>query len=468
MGHLNLRTKLSYGIGEMASEIPGSIMVFFLLFFFTNVAGLNPGLAGMILLVGRVWDGVNDPMVGWLSDHTQFLLGQRIYGRWGRRYPWMLAGAIPLGVLFFCQWLVPPWPQQTQRFAYYVVLALLFYAAYTLVIIPYNTLAAELTQGYDERTALVSFKATFSIGSSILGLVLAQLIFALIPDPSLKYPVLGIAGGGLSIGAIFLCVWGTRPRYQWIQTQRQSTQAAEPLPFIQQIRIAFNTRPFLYVVGIYLCSWLGIQVTAAILPYFVVNWMGLPEVHFTQIALTVQVTALICMFFWSRLGQRIGKRAIYCLGIPLTLMAQAGFWLIQPGQVLALYGLAVLIGAGLAVAYLVPWSMLPDVIDLDELNTGQRREGLFAGFMVQMQKGAIALSVVLIGNTLDWAGFIPTVAGQAPVTQPPSALLTIRLLMAGPSIILMGGILMAYLYPITREIHGQILLQLQEKRQTGE
>lgn len=99
-------------------------------------------------------------------------------------------------------------------------------------------------------------------------------------------------------------------------------------PFWNQIRLAFSNRPFLYVIGIYMCSWLGLQVTAAMLPYFVVTWMGLPEQHFTQMALAVQGTALVTMPFWGWLGQKLGKRAIYGMGIPLTLIAQAGLFLL--------------------------------------------------------------------------------------------------------------------------------------------
>mgnify|MGYP005843939745 CR=1 FL=1 len=93
---LNLKTKLAYGVGELGKEIPGNILVFFLLFFLTNVAGLNATLAGSVLLVTKVWDAINDPLVGWLSDRTRSPLG--------RRYPWMLWGAIPLGVCFCLLW----------------------------------------------------------------------------------------------------------------------------------------------------------------------------------------------------------------------------------------------------------------------------------------------------------------------------------------------------------------------------
>lgn len=458
---INLPTKVAYGVGEFASEVTGSVLVFFFLFFLTNVAGLNAGLAGTILLVGKVWDAINDPIIGWLSDNTR--------SRWGRRYPWMIAGAIPLGICFALLWWIPAAGNQMGLFLYYTAIGLIFHIAYTAVVLPYATLGAELTEYYDERTSLVSYKAGFSIGGSILGLLIAQGIFSLIEHPEAKYLAVGGICGAIAALSVYVCVWGTYQRFQTLQKKRNQVSRPPVLPLLQQIRIALSNRPFLLVVGIYLCSWLGVQVTATMLPYFVVNWMQLPDKHFTQMALLVQGTALLMMGFWSYWGQRWGKRKVYCVAIPLTLIAQAGLFLLQPGQVLAMYGIGMLAGAGLAVAYLIPWSMLPDVIDLDELETGQRREGIFYGFVVQLQKIAIAISLFMVGKVLELAGFVSSNSEQVAVsTQPDSALLAIRWLIGPlPSLVLIGGLILAFIYPITREFHHEILLKLMERKRNS-
>ncbi|HBL14602.1 MAG TPA: MFS transporter [Cyanobacteria bacterium UBA11162] len=456
---LNLKTKVAYGVGELAKEIPSNILVFFLLFFLTNVAGLNPTLAGSVLLISKVWDAFNDPIMGILSDRTRSPLG--------KRYPWMLAGSIPLGICFVLQWFVPSTTNQWLLFAYYSGIVLLFDTAFTAVAVPFSILAAELTVTYDERTNLISFKAAFSIAASLFSLSLAQVIFAKVADPHQQYLILGGVCGVIIISAVYLCVWGTYKRYWLIQTQRPQVESSVSLPLGQQLKIAFSNFPFICVIGIYLCSWLGLQLTAAILPYFVINWMGLPEHHFTQTALAVQGTALSLIFVWSTVAQRVGKKAIYGIGIPLTIGALAGLYFLQPGQVGLLYGLAVVVGMGLSTAYLVPWSMLPDVVDLDELNTGQRREGIFYGLVVQLQKIAIAIALFLVGKILDWTGFIPTSPGQDVPVQPESALLAIRWLMGPvPAFVLIGGLVWAYFYPITRSVHGEILLKLIERRNT--
>jgi GPH family glycoside/pentoside/hexuronide:cation symporter len=373
-----------------------------------------------------------------------------------------------LGLCFFLHWFVPPTTNQWLLFAYFSGIALLLDTAFTIVAVPYSTLAAELTTGYDERTRLVSFKAAFSIGASILSLTVAQVIFAKIADPSQKYLILGAVSGIIAMSAVYLCVWGTYKRYRAIQTQRIPVSLQPSLPIKQQIKIAFSNFPFLCIIGIYLCSWLGLQVTAAILPYFVIHWMKLPDYHFTQTALAVQGTALTMMFFWSAIGQRWGKRAVYWMGIPLTICALVGLCFLQPNQVGLMYVLAVIVGIGLSTAYLIPWSMLPDVLDLDELNTGQRREGIFCGLVVQMQKIAVAIALFLVGKILDWAGFIPTTPGQSLPAQPESALLAIRWLIGPvPALVLVFGLVGAYFYPISRDRHGEILLKLLERKNSS-
>jgi len=464
---LSFATKLAYGAGDLGPAITANLGVFFALFFFTNVAGLSAGLAGSILMIGKIWDAINDPMVGVLSDRTT--------SRWGRRLPWMLYGAIPFGIFFFLQWIVPQFSadkgaNQWGLFWYYVIIAIFFNAFYTVVNLPYTALTPELTQDYNERTSLNSFRFTFSIGGSILSLILAQVIFAQLKiPPQQQYLVLAGICTVLSILPLFWCVFGVRDHVLAFEAQRRETEETEHIPIPEQLRIAFRNRPFLYVVGIYLCSWLAVQVTASILPYFVVNWMGLSNADFPKVAIAVQGTALTTLFLWSAISQRVGKKAVYYMGMSLWIIVQGGLFFLQPGQVGLMYILAILAGFGVSTAYLIPWSMMPDVIELDELETGKRREGAFYGFMVLLQKVGLALGLFIVGQALEWAGFKETLPGQPPPVQPESALLAIRIAIGPlPTLALIGGLILAYFYPITREKHTEILLKLHERKSRAE
>lgn len=525
---LNLTTKIAFGAGDIGPALTANVLVFFLLYFFTQVAGLPPGLAGSILMIGKISDAVNDPIVGMLSDRTR--------SRWGRRLPWMLWGTLPFAVIFFGQWLVPHFSEVDQinnwfLFGYYVLMGILFNLFYTTVNLPYAALTPELTQDYNERTSLNSFRFSFSIGSSIFSLIIARIVFQTYPDnPARQYWLLGLVCSGFALLTLLWCALrlqekGKEPildpsqrrwlgqllgalagvslgsvlvlnflgviflwkfvaialaillgvsSYTFIQspiephlvTAHPSTAASEtPVPFREQLAIAFQNKPFLYVIGIYLASWLAIQLTASILPYFVINWMGLPAAMFPNAALAVQGTALILLFVASALSRKFGKKAVYFGGVALWIIAQIGLFFLQPGQVTLLFTCAVLAGCGVAVSYLIPWSMVPDVIELDELTTGQRREGVFYGFMVLLQKMGLAISLFLVGLALSWAGFIESVPGEAPPIQPDSALFAIRVAIAPlPTFALIVGLILAYFYPITQAYHEEIRLKLAERQ----
>ncbi|AFZ44153.1 putative sodium/sugar (melibiose) symporter [Halothece sp. PCC 7418] len=525
---LTFITKLTYGAGDLGPAITANVLVFFLLYFFTQVAGLPPGLAGSILMIGKIADAINDPIIGMWSDRAD--------SPWGRRLPWMFFGAIPFCLLFILQWIVPTFSTNDtindwSLFAYYVLIGILFNIAFTAVNLPYTALTPELTQDYNERTSLNSFRFAFSLGGSILSLILAGLIIDAYPDQQQKqYFILGLIMAIISTIPIFWCSLSLQERdrkpliasarkqplsfvlfgislicaiygiFQFVQNNNlllavvgalltiligtfattlfvQRNQPPVPstplpkqqnmsLPFSQQLKIVFNNRPFLFVIGIYLFSWLGVQLTASILPYFVVSWMGLPESAFPQTALAVQGTALVMLFVWGAVSKQVEKKVVYALGTGLWLIAQIGLFFLQPGQVGLMYGLAILAGFGVSVAYLIPWSMVPDVIELDELKTGQRREGIFYGFMVLLQKMGLALGLFLVGQSLEWAGFIESVPGQPPPQQPDSALFAIRIAIAPlPMVSLIGGLILAYFYPLTREVHQQICMELAEKRE---
>ena len=462
---MSFQTKMAYGAGDLGPAITANILAFFLLYFFTSVAGMNAALAGSLLLISKIWDAVNDPIVGMWSDRTRS-------GKWGRRYPWMLWGAIPFGITFFLQWIVPkfssdPATNQTGLFWYYIAVAIVFNTFYTIVNLPYTALTPELTQDYNERTSLNSFRFTFSIGGSIISLILAQVIFASVADVAQRYLILGGICAVLSTLPLYWCVFGTRARSVEVAQHHLVSSTEEPasLPYLQQMRIVFSNRPFLFVIGIYLCSWLGVQVTAAILPYFVVNWLGQPSSIFTAVALAVQGTALVMLFVWSAVSARVGKKAVYFMGMVIWIIAQAGLFFLQPNQSGLIFPLAIMAGVGVSTAYLIPWSMMPDVIELDELNTGMRREGVFYGFMVLLQKIGLAIGLFLVGQALNVAGFIESAAGEPAPVQPESALLAIRLAIGPiPTVALLLGLVLAYFYPITREVHAEILLKLQERK----
>jgi len=461
---LDFKTKLAYGAGDLGPAITANISIFFLLVFFTNVAGIPAGLAGSILMIGKIWDAVNDPMVGLLTDKTKSR-------RWGRRLPWIFYGAIPFGIFFFLQWIVPRFSAEQSNniwplFWYYVAIGVLSQVFYTVVNLPYTAMTPELTQDYDERTSLNSFRFTFSIGGSILSLILSKIVFSQIADRQQQYLVLAAVCTVISVLSLYWCVFGTRARILAFEAKRMQAEQPPSIPIGEQLKIVFTNRPFLFVIGIYLFSWLGVQITASIIPYFVVNCMRLQESDVPTVMIAVQGTALVMLFVWGALSKKVGKKVVYFMGMSLWIIAAAGLFFLQPGQIALMYLMAVMAGVGVSTAYLIPWSMIPDVIELDELQTGQRREGIFYGFMVLLQKFGLAFGLFLVGNALQVYGFKSSVAGSPLPIQPDSALLAIRIAIGPlPTICLICGLFLTYFYPITREMHAEMMLKLKERQQ---
>ncbi|MEM9806642.1 MAG: MFS transporter, partial [Cyanobacteria bacterium P01_D01_bin.56] len=194
---------------------------------------------------------------------------------------------------------------------------------------------------------------------------------------------------------------------------------------------------------------------AAMLPFFVTDWMGLGEQHFTQMAIAVQGSSVVMLPFWLWVTKRTSKQRVYFAGAPLALVGVCVLGLLQPGQIVAMYTVGLIIGAGLSTFYLVPFAMLPDVIDDEELRTGERQEGIFISLMVFLQKMGVAIAIFLSGWMLDWAGHMG----------PETRLSVIRLLAsAGPSLLIFGGLYCVHRYPLTRRAHHRIRRQLERER----
>ena len=460
--------RLAYGAGELGPAMAGSTIIFFQLVFLTDVAGMDPGLAGSVLLVARIWDAVNDPLIGWLSDNTRT--------PWGRRLPWMVVSALPFSAFFMMFWLVPEFAgteaTQWSGFAYYLLVAVLFSTFSTALALPHASLTAELSRDYDERSRLTAYRMGFSLAGSVGGLVAALLVFQLLKGApkTTQYAVFGASIGVIGLVAVLFCLAGIwkiviSRDIQRLRRQSADELAARPLSFREQVNLVLGNKPFLLVCGIYLCSWLSMQFTATILPFYTQSWLRLSTTTFHLLALTVQTTALCLMPFWGWVSVKIGKKPVYFIGMSFWLIAQAGLMFLQPGAAAILFIMAFVAGFGISVCYLIPNAMLPDVVEYDELKTGRRREGVYYGTCIFIQKGALAIGTFIVGQLLALSGYIPSGPDDLAPQQPEKALLTIRLAIGPlPALALAVGMVLTALYPVTRESHRRVVEEIDARR----
>jgi GPH family glycoside/pentoside/hexuronide:cation symporter len=452
-------TRLAYGSGEFGPAMAGSALLFFQMIFLTNVAGLRADLAGSVLLIGKLWVAINDPLIGWLSDRTRT--------RWGRRLPWMVVSALPLSIFFWMLWLVPGFidaNNQWALFAYFTVVSVLFDTFFTGFILPHNTLTSEFTQDYDERSRISGFRMAFAIGGTVGGLLVGMAIFGLLAKASAasQFQAIALTIASISTVVSILCIAGIWRTAVQIPILEPATPAA-PLSPVARIttglRIIFSNRPYVIVVAIYLFSWLAMQLTASFLSYYVVNYMRLPFAKFALLVLVVQCTALVLLLPAGWLSVRWGKKPVYFIGMIVWLFPQLALIFVPADQFHLVLALAALAGFGTCVCYLIPNAMLPDTIEYDELQTGERRGGIFYGFFVFVQKAGLAVTTYIVGWALQLSGFVSSKGVD--VVQPDSALLTIRVCVGIlPAIAILVGLWFAWLYPITKAKHAEILRQL--------
>ena len=189
---LTLGTKLSYAVGNVGLQMLVAAMSFLLMIFYTDVALVPPAVAGAALLVGKVWDTVNDPLFGWITDRTR--------SRWGRHRVYLIYGAVPLGLAAAAVWMVPPGLSPVAAFVWIAVTYTLFDTVMTLVQLPYQAMGANLTQDYDERTSLTAFGSMGALLGFVAGSVLMPVLVRAAPDARTGY---ALAGGcfGLMAGA---------------------------------------------------------------------------------------------------------------------------------------------------------------------------------------------------------------------------------------------------------------------------
>ncbi|MGD0805971.1 MAG: MFS transporter, partial [Anaerolineales bacterium] len=416
---LSRKTKLAYGAGDLGAAIVTTINGFFLLNFLINVAGLRPGIAGTILLIVKIWDAVNDPIIGWLTDHT--------VSRLGRRRPWLLIAAIPFAVTFFLQWVVPPF-NDAGKFVYYLVVAVFLDLAFTAVNVPYAALTAELTQDYDERTRLSSVRMSFSIIGGVLAAFFTGIIVSQFPNnPALGYSTSAAIWAFAIAIPCFITFFGTREPDFAINAK----PAPEGPGFFEGLRIAFRNKAFIMVTLIYMLSWLAIQFAQNNLQIFTKDWIRMDMTLFSFLLLAIQFSTFIWVLIWAKVSDRIGKQKVYYLGAGFFVLALMGMFFLRPGGTVPIFLLGAMAGIGISVGYLVPWSMVPDVIELDELETGQRREGIFYGFFVFLQKMGLAVGLFVSGWALELSGYINATAANPNPIHPDSALLALRVLI-GP------------------------------------
>jgi len=437
--------KILYGFGDTGFSLTSTIIGAYFAIFLTDVVGISAGVAAIAIFIGKTWDYLNDPMVGYLSDRTRT--------RWGRRRPFLLFGALPFALLFALLWTRPPIANETTLVIYYAAAYVLYDTASTFVSMPYFALTPELTEDYDERTSLTSYRMFFSIvGSLVAFTVPIMIVGSMRPENASKVFLMGAIFALISAIPIWVVFFSFRERSHYMSQEQPKLR--------DSLRAALKNRPFIFGAVIFLLTWVCIDILQVGLLYFIKYVVQLEEQSDLLMA-TIFVTAIFALPVWNWVSRRWNKRAAYVAGIAFWAVVQLVLITLNPATSLSfVLVLCFLAGIGVGAAHVLPWSILPDAVEWDEWQTGERHEGMFYSLVTLAQKVASSVAIPLMLVILDITGYIPNSAQQ-----PTSALTGIRLVLGPiPATLLLIGIIFAILYPLNREQFRQVVKDLELRR----
>jgi len=446
VGKVPIGKKVAYAAPAFALAIVGIPVYVYIPKFYTDVVGVNIAILGYLLLAVRLFDGVTDPAIGYLSDRTQT--------RFGRRRPYIAGGAILLSLSMYFLF-NPPEASPLFETAWFGVTIFCLFLFWTAIVVPYESLGPEITFDYDERTTLLGMRdgaliaGTLAAASSPAAVAWA---FGLSPTDAgerAKFFWIAVLYAPLLIAFCWWCVISIRERPQLTGGGKQG--------FWQGLRHVSQNRPFIILLISYIIAAFGSNLPATLILYYVEYVLQSKQ---ADLFLFIYfVTGVIFLPGWIYMARRLEKKITWLAAMVINTGAFMGVFFLGPGDV-HLYGVLVFLsGIGLGATLAIPSSMQADVIDYDELLSGQRREGEYIGIWSITKKLAAALGVGLALSILGAVGYTPNVEQSEQVQ------FTLRVLYAlVPSLCNIAAFIIALAYPISRRAHKDILAAIGERR----
>ena len=414
---LTKREKVSYGLGDLGNNIAYGAVGFYFVFFLTDVAGISPLWAGYIFMVIRIWNAVCDLIMGVVSDHTKT--------RFGRRRPFLLIGAIPLAIGFALLWLVP-FTGNMQLIIYYTAIGILFNTLYSFVAIPYNALLPELSQDYDERTSISGYKMAFSfVGSLLSAMGVTFIVDFLYPGKSMyaiSFPAVGRVLALILDICILLAFFGTKERVEPKVSDKQEN-------ILKNLKSLIKLREFRLVLGVFIFNMVSFDIIMALYIYFMKHVLLISDSLSSVFMAIPLIAAVIVTPFWVGISNKLGKQKTYIIASIYFLVPLFSCMFIPAGNIPVTVAITILMGIGISASQVLVFSILPDVVEIDEMKSGVRREGVIYGATMLLYKISSAVIIAFVTACMGWMGYVES-NGNNVVIQSDHAVFGIRLLMS--------------------------------------
>jgi len=464
-------SKLGYGIGNITYSLPYQTVATFLVFYATAILKIPAFLAGVVVAISAVWDALTDPVMGYLSDNTEST-------RFGRRHPYLLVGAVAIAVLSYFLWSINPQMDLSLKFAALLFLVIALKTALTVYVAPYNALGGELSADYDERSSIQGYRAFFYISGMIIAIAGSTMIFfrstpeyakgqlnpAAYPDMAFSFSLVANVTGLISY-------YSTR-RYIPMLPQR-SPQMRHRMTFsslYKDLLGALRNHDFFMIALMIFIIEVGFQLGIAIGIHVNTYTYHLPGPILGMLAMVILGMSILSQPLWVGMAKKYDKKTTLFIAMIIGLVGFLGapwthvWWKIFPIEAPTLpYTLAIfslIAGLGNGAFMSIPYSMVADAADADELATGKRDEGVFFGMYTLAYKLGTSFSLLASGLVLNVIGFDPGLQEQSAATQFNLAMVpTYFLLLVSPF-----ALYFLSKYRIDRQKFREIRAALEQKR----
>lgn len=443
-----LSAKLAYGLGDFGSNLMWQGVSLYLLFYSTEVLGLAADTAGLIVMVALIWDGLVDVTMGSVADRTR--------SRFGRYRPYLLFGAVPMGVFFVLVYTPLPFVEGAAVAVVALASQILFRTAYAIVSIPYGSLTSAMTGDSAERASIAGYRMIFAnLGGLAIALSMMPMVKALGGgDLARGFPLAACVLAAVAVILTWVCFAGTREQPVEVAAGGQPAYRFTELP-----RLMLANPPFLIVIGCMILSSTALTIIATYMPYYFKYAIGKEDQM--GLALGLVIAGTVCFIpVWMAIARRIGKRNVWIAGalwaasalILMHVFASPSFEQMAPFLLLSAFGFAALSLTG--------FGLLPDTVEYGELKTGRRVEAGLYSVMILTQKFSHGLASWFVGVSLASAGYtaeggLPA-SGIAPMAQA---------MFLAPAALYLLSIAVIWRYPISAAFHAEVLKKLELARQ---
>ncbi len=437
--------KIGYGVGDMVAGLAFQTVNFHYLFFLNAMIGLPGYLAGLVLLLGRGWDGIADPFMGMLVDNTDSKKGKHRF--------WLIFSIIPFTAAFIFIWL-PIGGPVIGRFIFYSILFVIFSTFFTTYNVPYGSMTADLTKDYNERTSLTAVRNVFSLLATIIGAGAVEILVAFFsPKSQVKTPQ-----GYFAMSMVFGAIMIVSGLSTYLSTKGHDTVIHEKPGFrLSYYLDTFKNYPFVVLLASYFFCSIATTGLSSIFVYYINYNLGLTGFSSSLIMGVLIVSSIFALPLWTFISGKFGKKAALFSGMAVLAASVAVISSIGLTFGFPLFYLFVVIaGIGLSTFFVILWSMVPDVVEYGEYLHGRRNEGIYYGIWFFIQKLGMAVSFMINGVILTLTHFQSSNANGM-VKQTPEALNGINLLLSviPVAFIIIGSVFLLF-YPINRAFHKKI------------